>query len=154
MLQALLSHRYGGRHIPCNVPKEDLQNIMEEIKSWETGKEDLALVEKWYKLDENAIPNEYILQPIIDHGKLEELYQEDYVVTSDTDDETIGISEAALRRNKKQKYKKLVAKGKKVWKDEESTLQNILRNAARKCLDKGILKEEQIRSFFQSSELF
>ena len=128
---------------------------MEEIKSWETSKEDLALVEKWYKLDENAIPNEYILQPIIDQRELEQLYEDGYDSEDDLFDSDDGSSVtegSASAEHNKEKYENLVAKGKKVWNAEESALQNILQTAARKCLNRGMLKEELARKFFQSSE--
>ncbi|NUN08617.1 MAG: DUF4062 domain-containing protein [Ignavibacteriaceae bacterium] len=54
----LLGNRYGWQPIPTTIPQDE----MEQIKRLFTYQEK-ALIEKWYLLDENAIPSEYVLQP-------------------------------------------------------------------------------------------
>ena len=170
--QVLLSHRYGGRHIPAKVPQGDMAIVMEEIKSWDTCQKDLKLIDKWYQLDKNAIPHEYILQPIIGHRELEELYQEEpgsketqnihstilsivHEPNSNSEEELERNKEdSSIQRTKKEKYEELVRHGKEVWKSEEPILREILRKAAINCMNKGVLKEEHINSFFQSSKYF
>jgi len=52
----LLGNRYGWQPVPVKIPVEELGKILQV-----TDKKDL--LNKWYRLDENATPHEYILQP-------------------------------------------------------------------------------------------
>jgi hypothetical protein len=52
----LLGNRYGWQPVPVKIPVDELGKILQV-----TDKKDL--LNKWYRLDENATPPEYILQP-------------------------------------------------------------------------------------------
>lgn len=52
----LLGNRYGWQPVPAKIPVEEMGIILQV-----TDKKDL--LNKWYRLDENSIPPEHILQP-------------------------------------------------------------------------------------------
>jgi len=52
----LLGNRYGWQPVPVKIPGNEMEKINQV-----TDKKDLF--NKWYRLDENAIPAEYVLQP-------------------------------------------------------------------------------------------
>jgi tetratricopeptide (TPR) repeat protein len=54
----LLGNRYGWQPVPSKIPHFEMEEIMRNLSSDEKD-----LLDKWYKLDENAIPAEFILQP-------------------------------------------------------------------------------------------
>ena len=56
----LMGDRYGW--IPLETEIEE--NLFDTIKEYCSHQKDLALLEKWYKLDTNNIPKKYILQPV------------------------------------------------------------------------------------------
>ena len=56
--QTFLAQKYGYRALPSSIPEEDfilLLAVIEDMPSKE-------VLQKWYKLDTNAIPHEYTLQ--------------------------------------------------------------------------------------------
>ena len=53
---ALLGDRYGWQPLPAKIPAAEFDAILPHIDA-------RALAEQWYKLDENAVPPEYYLQP-------------------------------------------------------------------------------------------
>jgi WD40 repeat protein/AAA+ ATPase superfamily predicted ATPase len=60
----LLGDRYGWRPLPAEIPKEEFEMILNNLST--NNKENSrrrALVKKWYRLDENAIPAVYCLLP-------------------------------------------------------------------------------------------
>jgi hypothetical protein len=52
----LLGNRYGWQPVPARIPDNEMGNILQVTIEKE-------LLNKWYRLDENTIPPEYILQP-------------------------------------------------------------------------------------------
>lgn len=54
----LLGDKYGWQPIPTKIPEAEMKEIQKVINS-----EKKALIDKWYRLDTNAIPPEFILQP-------------------------------------------------------------------------------------------
>lgn len=55
----LLGDRYGWRPPPPQVPAQEFQAILDRVYE----PTDRALLLEWYRLDENAVPAEYCLQP-------------------------------------------------------------------------------------------
>lgn len=53
----LLGDRYGWQPLPPKIPENELKQILKNI-----NKEEKELIFKWYRLDKNSIPPEYILQ--------------------------------------------------------------------------------------------
>ena len=53
----LLGERYGWQPIPYRIPEEEMKEILK------VANEDMKLLATWYRLDKNALPSEYILQP-------------------------------------------------------------------------------------------
>lgn len=57
---SLQGDKYGYRPLPRSIP----QNMFEErAVNWEASSIDMAL--RWYRLDENAQPPEYVLRPLL-----------------------------------------------------------------------------------------
>ena len=55
----LLGDRYGWRPLPAEVSAVEFEQLTAQISE----PKELALVEKWYKRDDNAVPPVYDLQP-------------------------------------------------------------------------------------------
>jgi hypothetical protein len=55
----LLGERYGWRPLPAEIPAEEFGGIEAQV----TDTEEKALLETWYRRDENAAPPVYCLQP-------------------------------------------------------------------------------------------
>ena len=55
----LLGDRYGWRPLPAEIPDDEFERIIDHILN--AGEK--ALLEEWYKKDENAEPSVYCLQP-------------------------------------------------------------------------------------------
>jgi hypothetical protein len=58
----LLGDRYGWRPLPAEIPAAEFEDIMNAVPG-DPGNEDKALLEKWYRRDDNAEPPVYCLQP-------------------------------------------------------------------------------------------
>lgn len=54
----LLGNRYGWQPLPSKIPHFEMEEIFPNVVSNEKD-----ILNKWFRLDENAIPAEYILQP-------------------------------------------------------------------------------------------
>jgi WD40 repeat protein len=54
----LLGERYGWRPLPFQIPQTDFERILSEVPPT-----DAARLGWWYRLDENAVPAAYVLQP-------------------------------------------------------------------------------------------
>ncbi len=54
----LLGEKYGWQPIPEIIPEEEMTAILKVL-----SENDKKLIDKWYWLDENAVPAEYVLQP-------------------------------------------------------------------------------------------
>jgi len=63
----LLGNRYGWQPVPAKIPETEMIQVSDQLAG-----DDLALINKWYKLDTNAIPPEFVLQP---RGKEFEEYE-------------------------------------------------------------------------------
>ena len=55
----LLGDRYGWRHLPPEIPAKEFAAIEAKV----TAADDKALLKTWYRLDENAAPPVWCLQP-------------------------------------------------------------------------------------------
>jgi len=60
----LLGEKYGWQPIPEIIPEAEITQILSLLRG-----NDKSLIEKWYRLDENAVPPEYVLQPRKDDQK-------------------------------------------------------------------------------------
>ena len=56
----LLGERYGWRPLPFQIPQAEFERILAAIPT-----SDAAGLRRWYRLDENAVPTAYVLQPRI-----------------------------------------------------------------------------------------
>ncbi len=54
----LLGDRYGWQPIPVKIPATEMEEILNILDN-----KDIEILASWYKLDENAVPGEYVLQP-------------------------------------------------------------------------------------------
>ena len=55
----LLGNKYGWQPIPTTIPQDEMNHILSVL----TAKDRELLDGQWYRLDTNAIPPEYVLQP-------------------------------------------------------------------------------------------
>jgi Cdc6-like AAA superfamily ATPase len=53
----LLGDKYGWQPIPTKIPETEMKDIYSTIVF------DTSLLDRWYQLDTNAVPSEYVLQP-------------------------------------------------------------------------------------------
>lgn len=60
--KVLSGDRYGFRPIPVQLEVNAFEVIRQEANKLEV--ENSSLLDEWYKLDENCVPNRYILQVI------------------------------------------------------------------------------------------
>ncbi|XP_064636934.1 NACHT domain- and WD repeat-containing protein 1-like isoform X2 [Lineus longissimus] len=104
-----LGQKYGYRPFPPIIPATDFEKILSAV----ANKSDSELLQKWFKKDENRIPDtDYLLQPILD-------YLPHY---SDVDN--------AEKRKKDQD----------AWWNDFERMQLILRGAASKVFPDGVKK--------------
>lgn len=67
----LLGDRYGWMPPPPQIPAWEFVTLLEHIHQ----PEDLSLLREWYRLDENAVPAEYCLQPRFGSMEAYEVWQ-------------------------------------------------------------------------------
>lgn len=103
-MQTFLSQKYGYRPFPHSILATEFDSLSAAIED----QDDKQLLQDWFKLDNNAVPPEYVLQPISTQFK-------DYVDPPSTE-----AKQQAL----------------KDWWDVFLQLQNTLRKAAVKALTK------------------
>ena len=60
ILQTFLSQKYGYRPFPQRIPAPEFDTLSAAVDD----EEDKTLLHVWFKLDDNAIPPAYVLQPI------------------------------------------------------------------------------------------
>ncbi len=60
----LLGEKYGWQPIPEIIPEDEMVQILRLLQG-----DDKSLIGKWYRLDENAVPPVYVLQPRKDDQK-------------------------------------------------------------------------------------
>jgi len=60
----LLGDRYGWRPLPAEIPESEFQQLFSAIEQTTTSAfdEDMALLNRWYRRDDNAVPPERVLQ--------------------------------------------------------------------------------------------
>jgi len=61
----LLGDRYGWRPLPYEVEATEFEEVIKHVDK------DQGLIHKWYKLDDNAMPPVYLLQPVQEDEKEE-----------------------------------------------------------------------------------
>lgn len=54
-----MGQKYGYRPLPTRVLDKEFHMLTDVLE-----KESVELMEKWYKLDANSVPNIYVLQPV------------------------------------------------------------------------------------------
>ncbi|RJQ55518.1 MAG: DUF4062 domain-containing protein [Actinobacteria bacterium] len=54
----LLGDRYGWRPAPAEIPAGEFESLAAQV-----GREECALLDRWYRRDDNAVPSVYCLQP-------------------------------------------------------------------------------------------
>lgn len=59
----LVGNKYGWLPLPHKITKNEMKRIHKVVRSVEN-----KLLRKWYRLDKNAIPSEYVLQPRKEQG--------------------------------------------------------------------------------------
>ncbi|XP_063447169.1 NACHT domain- and WD repeat-containing protein 1-like [Mytilus trossulus] len=116
----LSGDRYGFTPIPTEIEKTEFE-IMKTFAEKES--ENAALLDIWYRLDENAKPPKYILQPIRSQFTF-------------YGDHSVGCEQ-------------LKAKDTLGWEKTFMLLQNILRQAAMQC-NAEQLSEEKLHNYFKS----
>jgi hypothetical protein len=59
----LLGDRYGWQPIPEKIPSLEFEGIVAATSGGEASTSHAALLNRWYRRDDNALPCEYVLQP-------------------------------------------------------------------------------------------
>ncbi len=114
----LLGDRYGWRPLPPEIPTEEFEGVIDAV----TGQEDKALLEGWYRRDDNAVPPVYGLRP-----------------------RNIGLKADASDEERRQATKD---EG-RLWRELETRLRSILCDAVTK-LDLG--PEQKAKYFASATE--
>jgi hypothetical protein len=117
----LLGDRYGWRPLPSEIPAAEFENIMNAVPG-QAGSEAKALLGRWYRRDDNAVPPVYCLQP----RKIE--------LKNDAGDE-------ARRQAMKEESR--------LWKDLEIRLREILCDAVTTI---GLPPEQKAKYFTSATE--
>lgn len=60
----IIGDKYGYRPVPVKIDKDVFEMLLGSVKSHQGGKNAAELLQKWYKLDENSVPEVYVLQPV------------------------------------------------------------------------------------------
>ena len=60
----IIGDKYGYRPVPVKIDKDVFEMLLGSVKSQQGGKNAAELLQKWYKLDENSVPEVYVLQPV------------------------------------------------------------------------------------------
>ncbi|MGD1065025.1 MAG: DUF4062 domain-containing protein [Terracidiphilus sp.] len=68
---ALLGDRYGWQPLPRRIPAGEFEQLRPHLQAQRAD----ALVEKWYRLDTNAVPAEVVLQPRTDEFATREAWE-------------------------------------------------------------------------------
>ena len=58
--QTFLGQKYGYRPFPAKIPITEFESLLGAIEN----EHDRQLLQKWFRKDDNAVPAQYLLQPI------------------------------------------------------------------------------------------
>ena len=61
LLQAFLGQRHGYESLPASISSSDFEALLSSLKEINGNTDRLV---NWYRVDTNATPPEYLLQPI------------------------------------------------------------------------------------------
>ncbi|XP_077997560.1 NACHT domain- and WD repeat-containing protein 1-like [Glandiceps talaboti] len=118
-----LGNKYGYRPLPSRIEAERFEKLRELSKST-VVLTDVQLLDDWYVKDTNAVPAEYILQPIT--NKLPHFNNDD-------------PNYCDLRNEHQSK-----------WWDTHSVLRNLLRSAADLAVEKEMYSKDEIEPLYLS----
>ena len=62
LTQTLLAQKYGYRPLPVHIPEDEYVQLCAVMEDAAGSR---RLVQQWYKLDTNAEPPQYVLQPFL-----------------------------------------------------------------------------------------
>ncbi|KAI6183552.1 hypothetical protein M3Y97_00500900 [Aphelenchoides bicaudatus] len=114
-----LCQKYGYRPIPSQILSSELEVLKKVLKEQH---DDVSVLDLWYIEDSNAVPGQFILQP---------------------------ISSILVNFNNKR-IPKLQEQDAKSWWNVEARMQSLLRKGAKLCHDKGQFNYEQMHNYFMS----
>ncbi|MBN1460726.1 MAG: DUF4062 domain-containing protein [Armatimonadetes bacterium] len=89
----LLGQRYGWRPLPPQIPAGEFEAIRDQVADGV----DRALLDRWYRRDDNAVPPEYCLQPR-ELGTPEDATEEERIAARDAEAREWSETERELRR--------------------------------------------------------
>lgn len=116
-----LCQKYGYRPLPSEILSSELELLKRTLKEQQ---DDIQVLDTWYIEDLNAVPSQFILQP---------------------------ISSILVNFNNKR-IPKLQEQDARAWWAVESKIQQLLRKGARLCYDKGYFTYDQMHNYFMSGE--
>ncbi|KAI6228770.1 hypothetical protein M3Y99_01185600 [Aphelenchoides fujianensis] len=114
-----LGQKYGYRPIPSQILSTELELLKQVLKEQH---DDTSVLDLWYTEDTNAVPAQFILQP---------------------------ISSILVNFNNKR-IPKLQEQDAKSWWEVEAKMQNLLRKGAKICFDRQKFTQEQMHNYFMS----
>ncbi|XP_070570769.1 NACHT domain- and WD repeat-containing protein 1-like isoform X2 [Ptychodera flava] len=118
-----LGNKYGYRPLPPRIKAEEFEKLR-DLAEATASQEDMQLLNDWYLKDTNAVPEEYVLQPITT-----------YLKHFNNEDEEFSD----LRMQDRQK-----------WWQVLQTLQTLLKMAADTAIKTGVYDEEKVEALFIS----
>ncbi|KAI1720798.1 NACHT domain-containing protein [Ditylenchus destructor] len=115
-----LCQKYGYRPLPSEVLSSELEVLKRILK--EQQQADVSVLDTWYIEDLNAVPSQFILQP---------------------------ISSILVNFNNKR-IPKLQEQDARTWWEIEAKMQNLLRKGAKICHERGYFAYDQMHNYFMS----
>ena len=141
--QVFLGQRYGFRPLPSCIPEEEMKLILQAVPE-----EEDRIIHDWYKIDTNAVPPQYVLQPIDRDMHLYELEEE----TKDGEEDPFDYVKAYLNKEKdeEEKEQKKIKEARKRWAEAEKILAATIRKAVDVCLQNNSMETSTARKYFWS----
>jgi len=109
--------------------------------------ESLAIIKKWYVPDLNAVPTEYILQPID-----RDMEEYDEPPEEEREDDPFDYVKAYLNKEKdaEEKKQKRISAARKRWAVAEKELAAVIRKGVDVCVETGTMNHAVAEKYFWS----
>jgi hypothetical protein len=143
--QVFLGQRYGFRPLPSRIHEEEMQLILDSLTT-----EEQEFILEWYLPDHNAVPTQYILQPI--DRDLEKYDEPEPEATGEED--PFDYVNAYLNKEKieEEKQQKRISAARKRWAAAERVLASSIRKAVDACVQTGTMSAANARKYFWSGK--
>lgn len=130
-----LCQKYGYRPIPSQIVASELNLLKQMLRDQH---EDVAVLDLWYIQDSNAVPPQYILQPI----------SSILVNFNNKVSDNCNCNSNTVKSF--QRIPKLQEQDAKSWWEVEAKMQIMLRKGAKICFDKAHFTYDQMHNYYMS----